>query len=156
VVVEEVAVLVVLVRRHRHAVRVFVFMRPQEHPELNTPAEVATPKAKAKGTKRPRCPAAAQAALEGEVYEEDGVDWKVLAVVWDADEEEVVVWYYDAEMAADGDLSEDEMDLSRTEGLDLGPLECSSVTEVKGWIRPARSGLWKPKSHLRRAMWGCN
>ena len=94
--------------------------------------------------------------IEGEVFEENGVDWKVLAVVWDADEEEVVVWYYDVEMAADGDLSEDEMDLARTEGLDLGPLECSSVTEVKGWIRPARSGLWKPKSHLRRAMWGCN
>lgn len=105
-----------------------------------SPAEVATPKAKAKGTKRPRGPTAAQAALEGEVFEEDGVDWKVLAVVWDADEEEVVVWYYDVEMAADGDLSEDEMDLARTEGLDLGPLECSSVTEVKGWIRAARSG----------------
>ena len=61
-------------------------------------------------------------------------------MVWDADEEEVVVWYYDVEMAADGDLSEDEMDLARTEGLDLRPLECSSATEVKGWIRAARSG----------------
>ena len=57
------------------------------------------------------------------MFEEGGVDWKVHAVVWDADEE-VVVWYYDVEMAADGDLSEDEMDLARTEGLDLGPLEC--------------------------------
>ena len=56
--------------------------------------------------------------IEGEVFEENGVDWKVLAVVWDADEEEVVVWYYDVEMAADGDLSEDEMDLARTELLD--------------------------------------
>ena len=77
--------------------------------------------------------------MEG-LFEEDGVDWKVLAVVWDADEEEVVVWYYDVEMAADGDLSEGEMDLARTEGLDLGPLECSGVTEVKGWIWAARSG----------------
>ena len=117
------------------------FKAPRRRTVLpKSPAEVAAPKAKAKGTKRPRGPTAAQAALEGEVFEEDGVDWKVLAVVWDADEEEVVVWYYDVEMAADGDLSEDEMDLARTEGLDLGPLECSSVTEVKGWIRAARSG----------------
>ena len=117
------------------------FKAPRRRTVLpKSPAEVATPKAKAKGTKRPRGPTAAQAALEGEVFEEDGVDWKVLAVVWDADEEEVVVWYYDVEMAADGDLSEDEMDLARTEGLDLGPLECSSVTDVKGWIRAARSG----------------
>jgi len=42
-------------------------------------AEVATPKAK--GTKRPRDPAAAQAAHEGEEFEEGSVDLKVLAVV---------------------------------------------------------------------------
>jgi len=100
------------------------FKAPRRRTALpKSPDEVATPKAKAKGTMRPRDPTAAQAALEGEVFEEDGVDWKVLAVVWDADEEGVVVWYYDVEMAADGDLSEDEMGLSRTEGLDLGPLE---------------------------------
>jgi len=40
---------------------------------------VATPKAK--GTKRPRDPAAAQAAHEGEEFEEGSVDLKVLAVV---------------------------------------------------------------------------
>ena len=52
------------------------------------------------------------------MFEQDGADWKVLAVVWDANEEELVVWYYDVKMAADGDLSEDEMDLARTELLD--------------------------------------
>jgi len=37
--------------------------------------------AKAKGTKRPRAPTAAQGSLESEVFEQDGVDWKVLAVM---------------------------------------------------------------------------
>jgi len=96
-------------------------------------------KAKDKGPKRPRDPTPAQAALEGEEFEEDGIDWKVLAVVWDADAEEVVVWYYDVDMAEEGQFSEVDLDLARTEGLDLAPLECSSVTEVRAWIRAVRS-----------------
>ena len=71
-------------------------------------------------------------------FEEDGVDWKVLTVEWDANLEEVVVWYYDVDMAADGDLDEEEMNLARTEGLDLAPLECSSVAEVQRWIKEPR------------------
>ena len=89
--------------------------------------------------KRAREPTPAQAALEGQEFEEDGVDWKVLAVVWDATAEEVVVWYYDVGMAAEGELTEDDLDLARTEGFDLGSLECSSVREVKSWINAARS-----------------
>ena len=110
-----------------------------------TPRAVA-PKTKAraptapKAPKRPREPTPAQAALEGEEFEEGSIDWKVLAVVWDADAEEVVVWYYDVVMAEEGEFSEDDMDLARTEGLDLAPLECSSVAEVKKWIGAARSG----------------
>ena len=55
--------------------------------------------------------------------------------------EEVVVWYYDVGlgMAAEGELTEDDLDFARTEGFDLGPLECSSVKEVKSWINAARS-----------------
>jgi len=37
--------------------------------------------AKAKGTKWPRAPTAAQASLESKVFEQDGVDWKALAVM---------------------------------------------------------------------------
>ena len=90
--------------------------------------------------KRAREATPAQAALEGQEFEEDGVDWKVLAVVWDATAEEVVVWYYDVGMAAEGDL-----DLARTEGFDLGSLECSSVREVKSWISAARSAARDPR-----------
>jgi len=97
-------------------------------------------KGKGKGHEAAARPNCSAGRSRGRGFEEDGVGWKALAVVWDADEEGVVVWYYDVEMAADGDLSEDEMDLARTEGLNLGPLECSSLTEVKGWIRAARSG----------------
>ena len=42
--------------------------------------------------KRPRAPAHDEAALVGVAFEEDGVDWMVLAVEWDTDLEEVVVW----------------------------------------------------------------
>ena len=36
--------------------------------------------------------------------------------------------------AADEDLDEEEMDLVRTEGPGLSPLECSSTAEVRGFI----------------------
>ena len=42
-------------------------------------------------------------------------------------------------MAEDADLTEDDMHLARTQGLDLGPLECSSISEVKARIKAARS-----------------
>jgi len=67
-------------------------------------AAAATPRTQApreptlKTPKRPRAPTLGQAALEGVEFEEDGVDWKVLAVAWDGELEEVAVWYYNAEM----------------------------------------------------------
>jgi hypothetical protein len=45
-----------------------------------------------------------------------------LAVEYGTDLEEVVVWCYDADMAADENLTEEEMNLGRTEGLDPPPL----------------------------------
>jgi hypothetical protein len=45
-----------------------------------------------------------------------------LAVEWGIDLEEAVVWYNDVDMAEDEDLTEEEMDLGRTEGIDLAPL----------------------------------
>ena len=49
------------------------------------------------------------------------------------------MWYYDVEMAEEGQLSGDDMHPARTQGLDLGPLECSSISEVKARIKAARS-----------------
>ena len=86
----------------------------------------------------PRNPTAALASIVGEDFEEEGVDWRVLAVEWDAGLEAVVVWYYDVDMAADANLTEDDMHLARTEGVDLDPLECSGIAEVKKWIWDSR------------------
>ena len=98
-------------------------------------AEAAPPTA---AGKRPRAPAHDEEALVGVAFEEGGVDWKALTAEWDTDLEEVAVWYCDVDMAADGDLDEEEMDLARTEGLDLAPLECSSAAEVQRWMKESR------------------
>ena len=52
----------------------------------------------------------------------------------------MVVWCYDADMAEDANLTEDDMHLARTQGPDLGPLGCLSISELKAWIKAARSG----------------
>jgi len=70
-------------------------------------------------------------------FEEGGVDWMALAVEWDTGLEGVVVWHCDVDMAGE-DLDEEEMDLARTEGLGLAPLECSSAAEVQSWIKESR------------------
>ena len=62
-------------------------------------AAAATPRAQApreptpKTPKRPRAPTPGHAALEGVGFEDGGVDWKVFAVAWDGELEEMVVWY---------------------------------------------------------------
>jgi len=83
-------------------------------PRRLSPRASSTPSA-------PRNPTAAQARTAGEDFEEDGADWRVLTVEWDAGLEALVVWYYDADMAADANLTEDDMHLARTEGVDLDP-----------------------------------
>ena len=50
------------------------------------------------------------------------------------------MWYYDVDMAEEGQFGEGDLDLARTEGPDLASLECPSVTEVRAWIKAARSG----------------
>jgi hypothetical protein len=62
-----------------------------------------------------------------------------LAVDWNTDLEEVVVWYCDGDMAPDESLTEKEINLGRTEELDLAPFEHPSATEVQRWIKEARS-----------------
>ena len=51
----------------------------------------------------------------------------------------MVVWYCDVDMAEDANPTEDDMHLARTQGLDLGPLECLGISELKAWIKAARS-----------------
>ena len=48
-----------------------------------------------------------------------------------------MVWCYDAGMAEDADLTEDDMHLARTQALDLAPPECPGISEVKVWIKAA-------------------
>ncbi len=50
-----------------------------------------------------------------------------------------MVWCYDVDMAEDVSLTEDDMNLARTQGPDLGPLECPNISELKAWIKAARS-----------------
>ena len=50
-----------------------------------------------------------------------------------------MVWCYDADMAEDANLTEDDMHLARTQGLDLGPLGCSGISEVNARIKATRS-----------------
>ena len=98
---------------------------------------VALPRPRPKSAKRKREPTAAEAALVGVEFEEDFIDWKVLAVEWSGEMEAVLVWYYDVDMAKEAGVNEDEMNEARTGGLSLGPLESSSVAEVKKWIKEA-------------------
>ena len=45
-----------------------------------------------------------------------------------------MVWYYDVAMAKDADMEEEEMREGRKAGPIAGPVEMSSVAEVRGWI----------------------
>ena len=76
-----------------------------------------------------------EAALVGSEFEEDGVQWKVLAVDWSDDDAAMVVWYYD--LAAAGNMTEEEMESKRIAGEagQVDALEFSSVSEVKAWIK---------------------
>jgi len=82
------------------------------------------------------------AALCGVTFTEDDVNWKVLAVTWSPTEEEVVVWYYDVDAAAEDEVTEDEMERHTSEfaagNTPSAPcpdvLERSTVMEIRSWI----------------------
>ena len=70
------------------------------------------------------------------------MNWKVLAVTWSPMEEEVVVWYYDVDAAAEDEVTEDEME-RHTSAFASGNapsapcpdvLERSTVMEIRSWI----------------------
>ena len=72
--------------------------------------------------------------MVGEEFEDDGVEWKALAVDWSDDDAAMVVWYYDVEAA---NMTEEEMENKRMAGeaQAVDALEHSSVAEVKAWIK---------------------
>ena len=98
---------------------------------------------------RPRCPGRplllqvnalasqtrASSPFSGSEFEKGFISWKVLRVGWSETVEEVVVWYYDVEMAAELDITEEDCELARENGIDFVPLEYSSIAEMREWIR---------------------
>jgi hypothetical protein len=91
-----------------------------------------------------RRPKKREADLVGEMFEEDGTDWKVLDVEWNDEVEEVVVYYYDVDAAnAEGILESDLME-SLEESSDHSNIELhehieySSVREVTKWLRESK------------------
>ena len=66
---------------------------------------------------------------------EDRVEWKAPMAGWCCVLEEIVVWYYDVEMAIGAELSEEEMEEARSAGGLLAPVEVSGINEARKWIR---------------------
>ena len=69
-------------------------------------------------------------AIVGEHFTDEGEEWIVLEVGWEAKAEEVVVWYY----RADCQKSEEELRAD----IDQPELEHSSFKEVEEWINESR------------------
>jgi hypothetical protein len=76
--------------------------------------------------------------LVGEEFEEDGIAWVVLGAEWSEYLEELVVWYYDVDMAEDDEITEEEMREGRKVGLIVGPVGVTSIAEVQAWIRASK------------------
>jgi hypothetical protein len=76
----------------------------------------------------------AESALVGEEFEEEGIDGRVLSVVWSADQNQVMVWYYDVQAASAEGLTKVQMEAACAENQDLDPLECSTIAEFRSWI----------------------
>jgi len=118
-----------------------VFRAPKEKAPKKAPTQK---RAKTAATGAPRAPrpprkreaSAAELELEGQEFEEDGVDWKVLAVRWCDEQGVVVVWYYDLAEAESSELSEEFMTKAIDKGAvsEIDCLEYSSVAEIKRWI----------------------
>ena len=93
-------------------------------------AKAPRPAAAAAG-KRAREPNAGELALVGAEFVEGFISWKVVGVGWSETVEEVVVWYYDVEMAAELDITEEDCELACKNGIGLAPLEYSSIKEMR-------------------------
>jgi len=121
--------------------RQLIFRMPRVVAERTAPAPAPEPRKDVP----PR-----DAMLCGTAFNEDGVDWKVIAVLWSSLEKQVVVWYYDVEVAAaeaadtGKAIEEHEEEMVRfasaiacvdqNPGEYPGSLERSSVMEIRKWI----------------------
>ena len=61
-------------------------------------------------------------------------------VGWSQEHEEIVVWYYDAAMAEDADLSKGVMEEARAAGKPLFPVEVSSLSDIRRWAKAYKGG----------------
>jgi hypothetical protein len=99
---------------------------------------------------KPRRTKVKERVIIGELFEEDGTDWKVLDVVWSDEMEQVVVYYYDVEAAnAEGILESDFMGslLESSDHSNIEHLEYSSVKEVMGWLKSSKGAEAAVVSH---------
>jgi hypothetical protein len=76
-----------------------------------------------------------EAAYVGQAFEEDAIEWMVLDVLWNKEDEEVVVHYYDIADAAREKLSEEEMRNAIERDKYYDCMERSSVSEIKQWVK---------------------
>ena len=61
-------------------------------------------------------------------------------VGWCSEMEEILVRYYDSEMAKDTELSDCEMEEARKAGESHAPEEMSRLSEVRRWISDSKRG----------------
>jgi hypothetical protein len=83
---------------------------------------------------RRRAPNKKEAALVGQEFEEEGIDWKVIGVSWSDDFDELVVFYYDEDGVTDEELAEIE-ELDDYFEYEHDAVEHSRVSEVVTWIK---------------------
>ena len=94
--------------------------------------------------KAPRKVTCEERKLVGQVFQDDGIDWKVLDVEWsdEVDPPQVMVFYYDVDAAmAEGTLESDLLEALDEDGDEgnMEHIEWSKVSEVQAWLRASKS-----------------
>ena len=109
---------------------VFRMKRPERKGKQKRSAAPRKPRAK-----KERRITAAEEAYKGQAFEEDAIEWMVLDVLWNKEDEEVVLHYYDIADAARERLSEEKMGdaIEINEYYDC--MERPSVSEIKQWAK---------------------
>ena len=102
-------------------------------------AKAAPATARAPAAPKARAPKPNELELISAEFEEDGIDWKVLSVRWSAEHDEVVVWYFDIAAAEADSTSETDMETAIEVGNSYDCLECSSVADIRRWLKKSSS-----------------
>jgi uncharacterized protein YfkK (UPF0435 family) len=61
-------------------------------------------------------------------------------VEWSVEYSEMVVWYYDVDMAAEADLTDDDLDQFRKNREVVGPSEIPTIADVRRLIAESKHG----------------